>query len=465
MLRKVSILMVIVLVFSTCQLQGTVINSSWVGDEGLWGNANNWAPNIVPDNDGNTFAVTIDAGLGEAEVGLQQSRTIDQLDCYGEVELASWADWVELTFLDANGLTNHGDLEIYELDIVGNITNYGDFDVEDSEISGSFTNKSGAYAYLSDSYIEDGNLYNETGAKLEIECDAELEGGDFTNNGWVFGIPASILWVGDGSFTNNGLINIKDSEIGNDEENGIAENFVNTSSGRIWGSGILFTAADLINSGSIVASAGNLTVFAHHHGKEIINNGTLENNVGSSLHLEVGVNDVNNNGFIIVNANGSITVKFEPLYTEPNDCTLNNEPNGVIKLFGGILSAATVVQKAGATFEGFGGITGDIIIDPNGLIELTGPTNIIGDVNIPAGATLRISDGQTLITGHTTCDGTIHLIGGTVIFQSGCDCEDCNIVNEAGLDRNHFDINVDGIVNLRDFAGFTNTWLWQATWY
>jgi hypothetical protein len=55
--------------------------------------------------------------------------------------------------------------------------------------------------------------------------------------------------------------------------------------------------------------------------------------------------------------------------------------------------------------------------------------------------------------------------GGTVIFQGGCDCNDCNIINEAGLDRNHFDINADGAVRLDDFASFAQSWLWQASWY
>jgi len=162
-----------------------------------------------------------------------------------------------------------------------------------------------------------------------------------------------------------------------------------------------------------------------------------------------------NQGTVEANMHGGVTFEFN----------LFNQSNGIIKLLDGTLSAPTIRQCADANFTGFGGITGNVQIGPNAIIKLTGPTNIVGDVNIPAGATLEISDGQTLITGHTTCKGTIHLKGGTVIFQGGCDCTHCNITHEAGVDRNHFDINADGTVKLEDFAYFAESWLWQASWY
>ena len=141
-----------------------------------------------------------------------------------------------------------------------------------------------------------------------------------------------------------------------------------------------------------------------------------------------------------------------------------NEPNGVIELLGGTLAATTITQKAGAALEGFGGITGDVLIDPDGLIKLTGPTNIVGDVTVEPGATLQISDGQTLITGQTVNNGSIELIGGTVIFQGGYSGAG-TIPVTAGTDRNHFDVNADGIEDFKDFASFADNWLWRASWY
>ncbi len=98
------------------------------------------------------------------------------------------------------------------------------------------------------------------------------------------------------------------------------------------------------------------------------------------------------------------------------------------------------------------------------MISLTGPTNIIGGVTVSAGAILRISNGQTLITGQTVNNSTIELIGGTVIFQGGYSGAG-TIPVTAGTDRNHFDVNSDGIEDFKDFASFANSWLWQESWY
>lgn len=447
MVRKVSILAAIVVMFSFCSYaRAAQISVSWDGggDGRSWADANNWNPNIVPDNDGNTFAVTIDsnyAGVDKIDVGLQQDRTIDQLDCYGKVELPTWTSgWVELTIY--NGLTNHGELEIGEINIRGNITN-----------------TTGATLGLyEDKFIRDGNVYNQAGAMILVDDEVDVEDGGLENAGVIEIIPSGVIYVNE-YLHNVGQILVHGGECGCSE--GILDN---DSNGVIKGFGNLMARQKLGNKGEIYAYGGSLTVGILEG--PLLNSGLLCNYPLASLQIKPSVYtnpaaDVNNNGTIEVNAGGGVAF----------DCNLVNEPNGAIELLGGTLAAQTITQSAGATFEGFGGITGNVIIEPNSvsepnsIIRLTGPTNIVGDVNIPAGATLEISDGQTLITGHTTCDGTIHLIGGTVIFQGGCDCDDCNIINEAGIDRNHFDINADGIENFEDFADFANTWLWKASWY
>jgi len=99
-------------------------------------------------------------------------------------------------------------------------------------------------------------------------------------------------------------------------------------------------------------------------------------------------------------------------------------------------------------------------MEDNSKIGLTSATHIIGDVNIPANAVLEISDGTTLITGHTTCRGTIHVKGGRIITQGGCDCDDCNINWEPGTYSKVADFNLDGTVDFRDFGAFADAWLW-----
>jgi hypothetical protein len=171
----------------------------------------------------------------------------------------------------------------------------------------------------------------------------------------------------------------------------------------------------LNNKGEIIAYGGSLAIKS---GGKFINIGLLQNIPVSSLHINPA-EDVNNQGIINVSAGGGVAF----------DCNLVNEPNAVIKLLGGTLAATTITQKAGATFQGFGGITGNIVIEPYGVIKLTGPTNIVGDVNIAENAVLEISDGTVLITGHTICNGTIRTKNGQIITQGGLS-GNCNIITE-----------------------------------
>ena len=430
MFKKLFVLMVIMFAVVVCDLQAIQIDSTWVGgseEDTSWERSSNWDPNGVPDNDGNSYNVTIDAGAGYVRVGLTQWHTIDQLDCYGEVELRSYtSDWIELILVDANGLTNYGYLVIEELEIGGNVTN-----------------TTGATVELEDMGIE-GDLYNQAGATIEVFYEVWVDAVE--NAGSMMIAIAGKLDVEVGALHNTGQIDIYGGAC-----TAYGNILDNNDTGLIKGFGVLYADQLLRNKGQIYAYGGSLAISSEG---ELINEGVLGNYPLSSLAIQPA-NDVNNQGTIEVHAGGGVAF----------DCNLVNDTNGIIELRGGTLAATTITQTADANFAGFGGITGDILIESGAKIELTGPMNIVGDVNIPAGATLEISDGQTLITGHTTCDGTIKLIGGTVIFQGGCDCDDCNITHNPGTDRNHFDINADGIEDFRDFAVFANTWLWQATWY
>ena len=432
MVRKVLILTAIVSVFSACFCtEAAQIPVSWDGGGNYndWDDAENWDPNIVPDNNAtNTYAVTINAGTGEVFVGLRQRSTIDQLDCYGEVSLAMGPhDWqnepVELTLVDPNGLTNHGELEIDEMEIIGNVTN-----------------TAGAMLELCDLEI-DGNLYNQAGAMIEVEFENDVEG-DLQNEGTLIIPHASDLLV-DKNIRNAGLIQLFDGECAS------YEIFDNNSIGVIRGFGVLYADQLLRNKGEITAYGGSLAIACDG---PLTNTGVLGNKPLSSLHIKPA-EDVNNFRTIEVHAGGGVAF----------DCNLVNDTNGVIELCGGTLAATSITQTADANFAGFGGITGDVVIDPNGLIELTGPTNIVGDVNIQTGAVLEISDGTTLITGHTTCNnGTIHMKGGRIIPQGDFTNNNCTIIWEPGTYSNVADFNLDGQVNFKDFGEFADTWLWQT---
>lgn len=440
MFRKVLVLTAIVAMFSFCShARAAQMSVSWDGggDGRSWEDPCNWDPDIVPDNaDGNTFAITIDSGTGEIEVVWEYEHTIDRLDCYGDVVLRGplW-EWTQLALVDASGLTNHGVLRIHS------------WGLEFCKIQGNVTNTSGALLDLFGAEIE-GNLTNQIDATIEANGEVDVWDGNLVNAGLVI-IGDHELYIRQ-NMHNTGQVKIYTGSLG---VGGILDNDANAV---ITGLGVIFGGQALVNNGRIFATGGDL-VLATGQGT-FLNSGIIGNAALTSLNV-VGVpdpnDDANNQGTIEVNAGGGVAF----------DCNLVNEPNGIIKLLGSILAAISITQTADANFVGFGSITGDILIEPGAKIELTGPTNIVGDVNIPADATLEISDGQTLITGHTTCDGTIHLKGGTVIFQGGCDCDGCTIINEAGIDRNHFDLNADGIEDFKDFAYFAETWLWQASWY
>ncbi len=429
MSKKVLIFAAIALGFSASNLQAAQIPCSWIGpDNGLWGDPCNWDCGIVPDNNASqTFVVSIT----NAEVTLAENWTVDKLDCYGEVELNTWTDWAQLTLADTNGLTNHGDLSIegkWHDDINGKITNTGS-----------------AELYLEDLEIA-GDLFNPDGSIMGIKGKIDTDEGNFENSGLIQIAPGSEFYIEE-YVHNNGQIKIYGGAFGSDDD------LVNNPLGIVEGFGVFRASQLLQNKGTIYAEGGTLTI-AWFEEATLLNSGVLGNTPGALLNIK-SEEEVNNTGTIEVNAGGGITF----------DCNLVNEPNGVIQMYGGTLAATNIIQSANATFKGQGDITGNLTIESNSLIALTGPTNIFGDVNIPVDATLEISDGQTLITGHTTCDGTIRLIGGTVIFQGGCDCEDCTITHEAGTGRNHFDINEDGTVNFDDFAAYADNWLWQASWY
>ena len=208
--------------------------------------------------------------------------------------------------------------------------------------------------------------------------------------------------------------------------------FRNRGALNVYGGPLTLASAGMINNWGTISSAPLTSVNIAH--------------IGSPL-------DFNNYGTLRINQGGGIGI----------DTNLNNQPAATIELLGGTLAAQSISQPPGAEFAGFGGITGDVNMIHDSLIQLTGPTNIVGDVNLENDANLQISDGQTLITGPTVNEGAINLIGGTVIFQGGYSGAG-TIDYTPGIYRNHFDINADGIVNMTDFALFTHSYLWKASW-
>ncbi len=361
-----------ILGFYTCNLFAAQITSTWVGGSwGEWEDASNWSPAIVPENGTTTFAVTIDGAMDRASVQLFTDHKIDSLHTYNTVKLKGYR------------LVEQSDITL-----VNSLVNYGLLKMNGPEIIGEVINRAGAEIHVSSH--QEFNVFGPDGVQ---------------NHGTVSLPPAVRIWS-ESDIDNVGTIEMYGGMC-------VAQgNIVNDAAGIIRGSGYVGFEPILVdNKGLIQSSGGTLFLLA----SSISNTGTLKNTPGASIRTRLGPSNQSNEGLIQVYSEGAVVF----------DCNLVNEPNGVIKLLGGTFAATNITQKAGATFEGFGGITGNVTIEPNSvsepqsIVKLTGPTNIIGDVTVSAGAILRISDGQTLITGQTVNNGTIELSGSTVVFQGG----------------------------------------------
>lgn len=428
MLKKGLVLAAIIAISSVSAYAAT-INSSWVGGEsGSWEQASNWNPAIVPDNNAtNTFNVTVDGSSVEVGAGIEQHRTINSLDCYGDVYF--FGGTKQTLDFDGGSLTNHGDLDITNLYIGGDVNNL-----------------TGAFLELDDAEIFD-DLYNQNSATLEVyNC---VGADSIENNGTIISTLGADLYTEDGDFINHGQIELYGGKCSVEDD---ANSFDNNSGAAITGWGILYCEGSFNNNGSIKAQAGVLRILCSSTG--LTNNGLLSADPSSSLQIKPA-GDVNNLGTINTIAGDFIV-----------DANVINSSGANIQILDGTIAARKITQKAGAVFNAFGKIAAEngFYIEAGATTTITGPTNIICDLTIESGATLQVKDGQTLITGQTINNGTIELVGGTVIFQGGYSGGG-TIPVTAGTDRNHFDVNSDGIEDFKDFASFAENWLWQASWY
>ena len=316
MFRKSLVVTAVVTMFAVNSYAAT-INSSWVAVEwGQWGQASSWNPAIVPDNNPtNNFNVTINAG--DVAVMLEQTRTINSLDCFGEVFLQGTTN--PILFFQGQGLTNHG-----ELDITG------------IWLNGDVNNLSGAFVELDNTEIF-ADLYNQNNAAIEVWN--EVEADSIENSGTIVIVSGADLYTEDGNFVNLNQININGGKCGSE---GDACNFYNNSGATITGWGILYAEGSFNNNGSVKAQAGVLRILLLSTG--LTNNGTLSADPSSSLQIKPA-GDLNNLATISTIAGDFIV-----------DANLVNSSGAAIQIFDGTIAAKKITQKSGAAFNAFGKI-------------------------------------------------------------------------------------------------------------
>ena len=467
-MSRVTIFLTMCLI-STSSLYATTYNSAWNNTNGgYWDDNNNWLPQIVPDNDDpDIFIVTINnSGNPEIKITMEESRTISQLQCWGNVFL--WSDLFNYPRLEiVGGLQNYGGLDIEQLEVAaGGISNSAVLYIEAVRLYGYISNSSAATLDIEDSDIEgdiinygiiesfdtelEGEITNNAGARISVRDKFIVEtndsglGGNINNQGILMALPSSHFWAED-TFANSGFIKLWGGLRGENE-------FINSTGGTINGYGGI-AGGTLTNAGTIIANGGGLELFAT--ASAVVNDGTIICKPGAMIYLTaLGTpGDPQNNGYLEINAQATLTA----------DMSLHNNTGAEIYLAGGTLAAPTIHQANGALLTGQGNITGNIIIADNGSIEFTGPSNVFGDVEIGTDATLEVHDGTTIVTGDIVNNGTIHMIGGRLICQ-GTLTNNGTITWETGPNSNPVDMNLDGQVDLTDLAGFADNWLWQAAW-
>ena len=434
MYHKIITLIITILLLSLNQASATHYDVSWDGGGNAhsWADKDNWDPNIVPYN---TILDTFDVSIDNAHVVLDRGGTIKSLNISGDVEL--WAASVIHIAIDGSislSLSANDRLELNDIHLSPNgaVSNYGRIDFQHrSMIKEDIVN----YGHINISAISEAGIEGEltNHGTVEISPISHFNANEGIQNHAQFGIHGG-LGATDDAMNNN-------------------------PTGILKGFGVFYAEQQIVNAGQIVAWGGSLTVAT---GGALTNTGLIQSTELSPLlispYMSSTPGDFHNSGTIDIRTGGGAAF----------DCNLINDPGATIRFDGGTLAADNIQQMVDANLVGFGQISGNLLIGPAGIdssaiVKLTGPTNIVGDVNIMAGNKLEISDGITLITGHTTCNnGTIHMVGGRVICQGGLTNNNCNIVWEPGLYINMADFNLDGKMNFEDFAYFADVWLWQA---
>lgn len=397
----------------------------WNGSSGgSWRDPSNWSPVSLPHANS---IVHLDNGVVCID-DADETATILQFIISGESLLLIQSN--RRPCLSMNTFNNYAKFNI------------NGWENQGIDITGSLNNFEGAeLSFFSSLRIICPSINNSGSMEIEANVQTNCDDSNFTNSGSLEIDNSSFIGVK--NFYNNGTIECGDGELGAEGE------MINSS--LIYGYGYVGAETSFKNEAgaTITASYGTLVL---EGGSLFSNFGIIKNLPMSSVNIILPETSICTNfGNIIVNTGGGVNVHGD----------LFNNSSATILMLGGSLAASNINQAQGASFSGFGNITGNITINTDGIIQLTGPTNIVGDVTVASNATLEIKDGQTLITGHTTNNGTIHVIGGIVIFQGGL-TNNGNIIRESGQYSDSADLDRSGTVDGSDLAIFGAAFGWNA---
>ena len=395
MQTRIRVAAVLFLVLMNLRAYGDLTTSTWTGGtSGPWGDPNNWSPATVPNNDGeDSFVVNINGIDPAVSIAIVDQQSVHSVNCNGPVNLVGENRQATLSLTGSSGLTNRGSLSLDQMAIAGQIKNAADATLTLGAHGVDLT----------------GGISNTADGLIRAVGTLDIHGGTIANDGEIiFGDLSRFGAVSDGgvtSVTNAGILRFRGGSCAGFDHIG------NQARAVIVGTGVVHAQQSIENAGIIYAFLGHLVVDSYG---TLVNRGTLLNLPGSTMSLYTEDHDCVNRGTIMARLGGAIT-----FVSRDTERALMNEGGGTILLKGGTISAPRLVHTAGASFSGFGGIDASLVIEEYAVVTLTGPTNIVGDVEMQNGARLSITTGDTLITDHVRCNGTIRLTGGTLTLQGG----------------------------------------------
>lgn len=393
-------------------------NCTWIdGNDGFWHEAQKWSCGQVPNNtETDTFNVTIGS---EQDLHIRISSldnpniVINRLmiESGGKLDLEKSTGRVDFNVI-REGIFNYSRLSFS-----------GD---EDWSTKGSIYNDPNGYLEFSNpnDTEHEGPIINEGHLQLSPEVNLAIDSNDLINSGTIF-----IL---------GGLLSINEGQL-------ILQN-----NGMVHGMGLIHSDELIDNRGTIQATYGTLVV---HTLGSFENNGIIQNNTGSSVNISAETGMFQNNGIIKINAAGAVTSS-----TDIN----NNTEDGQIQLLGGTISAPTITHYNWDpnNFLGVGSISGNLVLSTESKAKLRGCCNIYGNLQVDSDAELEVEDGTIYVHGDLTNNGTIQRPGGRVIcygnYIKGFQPEQSSVNNSIS------DHNMDGQVNVEDFADFAQNWLWHG---
>jgi len=355
---------------------------------GAWEQTAHWSPyyNMVPENGTYQWYVQFNLLPQSYYVEVSDSHTVTSITANTFVgylvELTNWTG--DRVWLQFTTFTNSGNLHVNNIDLYGPVSNYGDWTV-----------RGGMVNY-------NGNVTNYAGAFWNVKGNLEVKG-TFTNQGHARAYGGATLWAD--AFINNDRVSLLGGSVGSDAE------FANHADAEVVGAGSFYAPSGIDNQGAIRAETGTLAVYCGEG--TLTNTGHLENLPNTALAIEA--DEVDHQGTLAVGSGGGVTFV---------SCDLDNKPGAEVALLGGTLAAPHLTHRSGAGFTGFGNVTADLT--NQGLIDLYGPSQIVGDVQNDAEAQLAIRNADLLIAGDTVNHGTIRAVNGKVYFEG-------NLVNNGTL--------------------------------